>query len=457
MYDLDDSIAAVSSPSTDKRVIVRVTGADTRDVLGRVCDFSSLPKKAGVLDVTIKIDDQLTIDAKLYLFLAPNSYTGDDLAELHTYTNPSVIECLMGKLLSCGLRLAGPGEFTARAYLNGKIDLAQAEAVNEIVLSSNRYQLSAAEKLLGGHLAQTINELARDLMDCLGLIEAGLDFSDEDIEFITTEKAIERLTAIAKSLQSLLDSSIDYETVIDLPSVGIAGSPNAGKSSLLNKLLGTQRSIVSEQRKTTRDVLSGSWQLENGRCVLFDCAGLIVKPNTILDELAQSAATEALTNAAISVFCVDISKEDFTEDIAIRELIETENIIAVATKTDLLSKDQLKDKLNKLSEIFAGTFMAISSETGSGLQHLTETIDKQLIGLGGGESNSQIALTARHKHAIGQATAELTGACHHLKDANDEIAAMGLRTAYQWISNIQQHNIDERILDNIFSRFCIGK
>jgi len=161
----------------------------------------------------VAIDSELKVDAKLYLFLSPHSYTGDDLAEIHIHTNPSVTEALMGNLLSSGgqIRMAGPGEFTARAYLNGKMDLTQAEAVNEVVVSSNTFQLAASEKLLAGRLGQTTSRIRSELMDCLSLIEAGLDFSGEDIEFITRSETTERLTQIKNELERLLSGSVSYE------------------------------------------------------------------------------------------------------------------------------------------------------------------------------------------------------------------------------------------------------
>jgi len=473
MYELNDTIVAVSSPTSEQEVIVRITGPKTIDKVAQV--FSpGIPKgKRGLIRGSIAVDDELRIDARLYLFLAPHSYTGDDVAEIHIYTNPSVTGALMGRFLGAGLRMAGPGEFTARAYLNGKIDLSQAEAVNEIIVSSNKFQLAAAEKVLGGRLAETTAEVRERLMDCLSLIEAGLDFSGEDIEFITRPKAVERLVEIRERLEQLLSGNISYESAIDLLAVGIAGAPNAGKSSLLNKLLGKARSIVSAQRKTTRDVLTGLLTLRHCNCVLFDCAGLMHQAHNILDELAQQAAVESLQNSSVVVFCVDASKKDWSEDITIRKLIEPKTLIPVATKCDLLSEEMLANHIAGLNKLFNRApalqepveFLPTSAETGIGLEQLRKGIDKKLIELAPGrgfegqvaEQASGVALTARHRQAVTEAIENIEESINELKAGNDEVTAMMLRAAYEGLSSISQQHVDEQILERIFSRFCIGK
>ena len=541
MYDLNDTIVAISSPPSGARAIVRLTGPDTITICKQI--FSPLisieretrdprfrgdrlaPAQAGgrrtnIITGSVSIDAELKVDAKLYLFLAPHSYTGDDVAEIHLNTNRSVIEALMNRLFGTGLRMAGPGEFTARAYLNGKIDLAQAEAVNEIVVSSNCYQLAAAEKLLSGRLAQTTDKVCSAIMDCLSLVEAGLDFSSEDIEFISPEKAVARLAEIKDQLEQLLSASIRYESVIDLPAVGIAGAPNAGKSSLLNKLLGKERSIVSDQRKTTRDVLTGELLLAHCRCVLFDCAGLTQKSedrrqkpalseaegtevlssdirplSSVLDELAQQAAIQALRNSSVVVFCVDVSKTNWSEDIAIRKLITPKALVPIATKSDSVCQKVLANRIASLNDLFDAEFLPISVRTGVGLKRLRETIDRILLidtgysildprrespqdalrrsiknratGISAGRLTAEhqatsVALTARHRQAVAEAIDSISEATNELKAGNDEIVAVMLRDAHKAISDIESATggpgpVDEQILERIFSRFCIGK
>jgi tRNA modification GTPase len=454
-------------------VIVRISGPDTIKKINQIFrPMIDAERGTRLVAGSIVVDEELRIDAQLYLFFAPYSYTGETVTEIHLYTNPSITGALLEGLLSKGLRMAGPGEFTARAYLNGKIDLAQAEAVNEIIVSSNRFQLAAAEKILSGRLAETTEKIRSELMDCLSLIEAGLDFSGEDIEFITQTEAVQRLSVVKSELERLLSDSIGCESTLDLPAVGIAGVPNAGKSSLLNKLAGYERSIVSAHRKTTRDVLTSELSLRHCRCVLFDCAGLTrcSMPDTrfsILDELAQQAAIESLQNSSIVVFCVDISKADWAEDISIRGLIEPEALIPAATKCDLLCEDVLTKRLAELGELFGADFIVTSAKDGTGIEQLKDMLDERIIELAFGSGKrgtrderretSLIALTARHRQAVTEAIENIGESISELKADNNEVAAMLLRAAYQSISGIEQQHVDEEILERIFSRFCVGK
>ncbi len=470
MYRLNDTIVAVSSPTSDQRVIVRITGPETLDICRQVYRVGFSPSiesrtlyggASSTLHLgSLAIDDELKIDAQLYVFQAPHSYTGDDVAEIHAYTNSAVTEAIVSSLLDKGLRMAEPGEFTARAYLNGKLDLVQAEAVNEIIVSSNEYQLAAAEKLLDGRLGEMTSKLRTDLMDLLSLIEAGLDFSGEDIEFITRDEAVKRLVVIKEQFEQLLSGSIRYESVIDLPAVGIAGAPNAGKSSLLNKLLGKERSIVSHQHKTTRDVLTGVCTLPHSRCVLFDCAGLLMQPEDVLDELAQQTAIEALKNSAVVIFCADISKTDWAEDAAILNLIKPKILVSIATKCDLLSEQILSESLAVLNESFGTDFLPTSTQTSAGIELLRQIIDDKLTEKPNIQQTGGIALTVRHRKAVTEAIEQISESIDELNAGNDEIVVMMLRAAYQAVSDIEQPgtaHIDEQILGQIFSRFCIGK
>ncbi len=450
VHNFNDTIAAISSPTNDHRVILRISGPDTINILNRICT-PAVSGNPGIASGKI-----LDLDCVVYFFRQPHSYTGDDLAEIHLWANTAVTEALMERLLALGARPAEAGEFTARAYLNGKIDLAQAEAVNEVITCSNTFQLAAAENLLAGRFGHTTEKIRSTILDLLSRLEADLDFSTEDIGPTNEADVITTLSQISKQLRELLNVSVRCESALDLPAVGIAGAPNAGKSTLLNKLLGRQRSIVSHQRKTTRDVLTGEIVISGCRCVLFDCAGLTMHTETILDELAQQAAIQALQNAMVVIFCVDSSKLDLSEDLSAWKLITPKQLMLIATKCDLLSQQALAEKILQLKSLFGCDFLPISAHTGIGLDKLKTEIAERITTTSP-EGKFGIALTARHRQAVTAAIADLEKAIDELKTGNDEVAAMMLRTAHSQLSNIEQQNIDEQLLDRIFSRFCIGK
>jgi len=479
MYNLEDTIVAVSSPTSDRKVIIRITGPEAVNITNRIFTPGLSSDIPLIVSGQIAVDSELEIDVSLYLFLEPNSYTGQDLVEIHLHTNPAVVEAIMEKLLTIKkmpIRMAEPGEFTARGYLNGKFDLAQAEAVGEIIASSNRLQLTAAEKLLEGKLGEKTHKIRNLIIESLTLIEAELDFSQEDIPFLSHQDVIKRLKHIQNELEGLLAGSISYESVIDLPAVAIAGSPNVGKSSLVNKLLGEERSIVSETKKTTRDILTGQLNLTHCRCVLFDCAGLLTNTCGLLDKLVQTAAVQALRNSSLIIFCIDLSKQNWTEDIYVKEIIENNSnasqIINIATKSDLLPEQSISNRLKQLQELFKTDFLLTSVETGEGLEKLRGEMDEKitnfsvsLIGANRSKISENIqsigpTLTSRHRNVVTKAIENVIESIDELKSENNEVTAMLLRVAYRDLSEIDQpqcEHLDEEILDKIFSRFCIGK
>ena len=227
VYNFNDTIAAVSSPSNDQRVIIRLTGSQVIDILHRIFT-PSIADKTGITTGRISLNSDINLDAIIYLFRQPHSYTGEDLVEIHLWANSAVTEVLMERLLALGVRPASPGEFTARAYLNNKIDLAQAEAVNEVITASNTFQLAAAENLLAGQLGRTSKVISESIIDLLSRLEAGLDFSTEDIESTNETDLIRATGRMVEQLQEILSGSVRCESTLDLPAVGIAGAPNAG-------------------------------------------------------------------------------------------------------------------------------------------------------------------------------------------------------------------------------------
>lgn len=464
MISMDDTIAAVSSASvpagTAARSIIRVCGPQTYAVLSNVLTTPEPIQKNRISPCTIRVDDDLTVDGLLYAFFQPHSYTGQDLAEIHLDACGAVVEAVLEKLYQ-SVRPAAAGEFTQRAFLNGRMDLMQAEAVAEIVSAANTTQLAAAERLLGGRFTEIITVVRGEIVELIGNLEAGLDFSEEDIEFVSDEAAVEKITRLRRQVSDLLDSSVRCERMIDLDSVGLAGAPNAGKSSLLNALLGQSRSIVSDTQATTRDVLTGVLSLAHTDCVLFDCAGLLTaeKQTTLIDQLSHQASLTALNSAAVVLFCVDLGKEDVAEDAAMRQYIRADNILFAATKADAVGKEDVTGRLARLREVFGGAFLPISSRQGEGLETLKRAIESALAALRAGDRDHQdrLTLNQRHEQRLRDAVKLLGESADEIRGQSPEIAAMLLRQSYELLGSMEHEHVSETVLDSIFSRFCIGK
>jgi tRNA modification GTPase len=459
-YDTSDTIVAVSSGLSGIRKIIRISGPKAFEVVSKMTKgkFSAFQRK--IYNVHLRISDDLYLHAELIVFKSPNSYTGDNLIEIHIDCAVVAVEQLIAEITSSGVRLAEPGEFTARAFLNGKIGLAQAEAVAQIVSAGSQIKLNAAQKLLAGRLSQSVGNIRGKLLDIMSLIEAGLDFSDQNIEIVSKHKALHDIAEIRDGLQNLIDGCIYYEAVIDMPSVGIAGASNAGKSSLTNTLLGWQRSIVSSEKATTRDVLSGRLELEHNSCLLFDCAGLVPDSKNILDELALQAAIEAIHGASIMMFCIEACKDDYSDDIKALQLVMenfTGPMICVVTKYDQIQEHG--DAVSpKLPDIHTDTIFT-SSQTGIGIGSLKNRID-ELLGqtmFAGGESSDAIAINQRHFETTNEAVGNVKKAHKEIVSDNEELAAMFLRSAYEALAGIENESVDEQMLNRIFSSFCIGK
>jgi tRNA modification GTPase len=470
MYSLDDTIIAVSSPSLLPgqigRTILRLSGAQAFEILNSqfsILNFSSglsMTRKRGVYPFNISLPQNVRADGLAYCFVAPKSYTGQDLVELHLSAAQPVVEMICQTLLQSGMRQAGPGEFTLRAYLNGKLDLAQAEAVMHIISAGSESQIAAARQLLSGGLAAKSAQIRNELLELLSLLEAELDFTEENIEFIQPAQAVEKIRTISRQIQNLLDSAVRCEEVMDLPSVGLAGLPNAGKSSLMNALTTQRRSIISDSQGTTRDILTELLELPSGWCVLFDCAGLGLESTNTLDELARQAAIQALRSAWAVVFCVDLADSDnWAQALNIFKQLQPKTVIGVGTKQDLLDTRQAGQKQRQLENLFRIEFLRTSAATAVGIESLKTRLSETLLSASTGknEADPQIAINLRHRQKLESALKHLAEAAEEIVNEHPEVGAMLLRGAWRDIGGLEHEHVDERILDVIFSKFCIGK
>jgi tRNA modification GTPase len=404
----------------------------------------------------------LSSPARLYLFRAPRSYTRQDVVELHV-PGEVVASLVLEQLLQAGARQAQAGEFTARAFFSGRLDLARAQAVADIIDAEADAQLRSAIGMLEGELTRLCRQHAETITQALALVEASIDFADEPIELDSPSALAGRIEQACHSLQRVLSESGAWISSSSQPHVAIAGSPNAGKSSLLNALSGFDRAIVSSVAGTTRDVLSAPARLPNGcEVVLLDAAGLEASDDPLW-QTAHQSARQAAASAEAVLFVVDATATGFAPQALllaeIRGLLGRTPVMAVATKVDLLTN---RDSLGQLARVLGdGPLLPVSAVTGEGLDalkgRLAEVLHAEAL-----PHSGRLLLHGRQRRglslavAAGGRAARILQRSRHLSD-EAELAAVELRSCLYHLQEISGQVVSEDILSAIFSRFCIGK
>jgi tRNA modification GTPase len=375
------------------------------------------------------------------------------VAELHTIGSPPLIAAALEQICRCGARLAAPGEFTLRAFLAGRLDLPQAEAVLAVIDAHDDRHLHTALAQLAGGLSQPLNDLRDQLLDLLAELEAGLDFVEEDIEFITQADLGARVSAAYQMTGALIDKmsarSIDHH---DYRAV-LTGAPNVGKSSLLNAIAERSAAIVSEQAGTTRDYVSTTLELDGVECSLLDTAG-VDRSDRISgpDLVAQDMTTEQIEQAHLCLICLDASRPLNAID---------RQILARHADTDMglivLTKADLPPKLNFDADTWQHETIHTSSTTGTGLAELKRAIRTRLVG---GQGNDAVVAStaARCRESLRRTADSLRRARDLVATATgDEFVATELRVALDELGQVVGATYTDDILDRIFGRFCIGK
>ena len=427
----EDVIAAIaSSAGACARIVLRLSGPGSHAVLSRIAR-GELPSR-GVARVMLDVQE-LHFAALVLLFQKGASYTGEESAELHLPGNPLLARLTLEHLYHCGARPAEPGEFTARAFFNGVLDLTGAEAVAAVIGANNQRELDAARKLGAGELTRRLRPLMDQLTQALALVEAGIDFSEEDIRFISADQVRGNASEAAGVLQSILSASGRFERLSHEPLVVLCGKPNAGKSTLLNALAGKQRAIVSPVAGTTRDLLSAEVELPHGLVKIVDTAGL---ENTSDDSLAAQMRAQALS--AIEQADVLVLVRDAGDSGAAPGL-PREPAMVVHAKCDLAAAP-------------SGN-LAVSAVTGHGMTQLRDRLNELAFASAGDET---LALNARHVAQIRLALDELA-ALSAGAISEDELAAEHLRAAIDALGEITGMVSTDDLLGRIFSTFCIGK
>ncbi|HZN33221.1 MAG TPA: GTPase [Pirellulaceae bacterium] len=440
--DLDDTIAAIASaPGGAARGIVRLSGPAAIGCTLAVFQPAQPVDPAAVaapsvFSGAVRLANLGAVPARAYLWPTARSYTRQPAAELHLIGSPPIVEAALAAICVAGARLARPGEFTLRAFLAGRIDLTQAEAVLGVIDATGQASLHTALAQLAGGLAQPLAKLRESLLDLLAHLEAGLDFVEEDIEFIAAAQLQAQLASAEEQLAQIAAQLAGRGAAGELPRVVLAGPPNAGKSSLLNALAGEGAAIVSPIAGTTRDFVARRLRIGDCECLLIDTAGLDEAiPAGELATRAAAATREQLQQADLVVHCRDALLQPEAD-------VQGPGLMAW-TKCDLLAAGAALPEGG----------IATSSRTGQGLEKLNRAIAERLV------SSGAVASTAsRCRESVRLAAAALWRASSAARaEAGQELVAAEVRLALDELGQVVGAVYTEDLLDRVFSRFCIGK
>jgi tRNA modification GTPase len=436
---VEDTIVALSSaPGPGARAIVRLSGPHARAVTEAVLR-SSLPAARQCIEREVRLPGvHSALPVRILLWPGPRTYTGQDIVELHSVGCPPLVELLVAECLSAGARAAQPGEFTMRAFLAGKLDLTRAEAVLAVIDSQSRDELKQALAQLAGGVARPLQELRDDLLNLLADVEAGLDFTDEDIRFVEPEELLRRI-ARGLALVTLLKKQVDERSTGPRRFRAVlAGSANAGKSSLFNALAGAARALVSPQPGTTRDYLIQRLDIDGVSLDLIDTAGLRDNGNGVEAD-AQALGKEQAEQADVVLLCVEAGRR--TCPPGARGVAGASPLLYVATKCDLAPPP-------------AG-WLATSAKTRQGLDELRAALAERVRAW---HRPALAPSLSRCRHHVERCLRNLQAAHAGVLDEEPaEILALELRGALDALGEMAGAVYTDDLLDRIFSRFCIGK
>ncbi|MCP4247688.1 MAG: tRNA modification GTPase [bacterium] len=468
MFDLtDDTIVAVASPpGWAARGIVRLSGPDalaTADAVFVSGDGQSLTDCRGFTRRIgrVRLDRDRSFPAECYVFRAPHSYTRQDGIELHVPGSPPLLAMLTEALVAGGARLAQPGEFTARAFLSGAMDLTRVEAVAALIRARSDGELRAASHMMRGHLTDTIRTATDALADLTARVEADIDFAEEPINFIAPAELTDRLAELGEGLTALIERADSTERLAVLPSILLLGAPNAGKSSLMNALTGMDRAICSAVVGTTRDVLSAPLALGRAEALVWDAAGHQSDTGELADRIRQ-ATYAAAQEADLICLVADLTDPPTEATWGQLRVAGRSSVVVAANKMDLVDQDVIAERVAALEAAEQGAVYSVSAVTGAGLDDLRRAFAAHLFDGPSSTDDHYVALTARqHEHldTARSAIDRAAGLASEMTETIDsaDLIALELREALAALGAVTGEVTTDDLLGRVFASFCIGK
>lgn len=453
---MDDTIVAVATPLGESAIgVARLSGTDAANLVSKVFK-GTFPAESHTVrygKIVVPETDEVIDEVVVSYFKAPNSYTGEDVVEISTHGNPLILRDIVELFVALGARRAGPGEFTQRAYLNGKMDLTRAEAVQALIASHSRLARAQALSHMAGNFSVVVEVIRSNILDLLAEIEAAVDHSDLNMEFESYDSVRERAAVIVRSIDELLSTSKQGRMLRSGMKVAIAGAPNTGKSSLMNLLLKEDRVIVSEHEGTTRDTVEDELAVRGIPVRITDTAG-VRKTADPVEKKGVERTEKAVANADFVILLFDASRKPSDKDDAAFKLTDGKNFTCLLNKSDL----KVQTTVEAIKSRYGIEAISFSAVTGEGLETLEEAIEKFYYSFGFDPETDALVINARQEGLLADARAALRDAMNALdQDLSEEFIAIEIRKARNFVEEIVGKSSDDEVLDRIFAKFCIGK
>ena len=450
---MEDTIAAIATAYGEGGIgIIRISGEDSRDILRKIFTGKIESRRLSygkIVDENEHIDEVLAVYMK-----GPKTYTGEDVVEINCHGSMVALRKTLALVLSKGARMAEPGEFTKRAFLNGRLDLSQAEAVIDVIKAKSDRSFDVAMSQLEGSLSKRIEKIRQALLDLLVEVTVNIDYPDEDIEIMTYDKARDCLCNIRNMIGELLATSGSGRMIREGIRIAIVGKPNVGKSSLMNCLLRESRAIVTEIPGTTRDTIEEAVSIRNLPVYLIDTAGIRDTDDTV-EKIGIEKTKEAFNSADYIILVVDGSRPLTSEDEEIISYVRSRRALVLLNKRDLgaeVTVDVISEKLPDCDIIET----ALSK--GEGLTEIEDNIESLVYGGQISQGESLMVNNVRHIDLLKQADSAAGDALSLLEIMEPlDIVEIDIRNAYDFLGEIVGDTVSDEIINEVFARFCLGK